>query len=109
MSTEGDNDPDERLRRELARLPRELVPPKGLEARVVAALRERGWLAAARPRPNPWRLGGAGAARAAAPLRGFLGGSAGPLRPAWRCFSAVSGWAGRGATVAIRRPCRAIC
>ena len=42
MSTEGDNDPEERLRRELARLPRELVPPKGLEARVVAASAERG-------------------------------------------------------------------
>ena len=50
MSTERDDDPDEGLRRELARLPRELVPPKGLEARVVAALGERGWVAAARPR-----------------------------------------------------------
>ena len=71
MSTEGDNDPEERLRRELARLPRELVPPKGLEARVVAALRESGRLAAARPRPNPWRLGGAVAAGLALLLAGF--------------------------------------
>src|SRR5258708_12197741 len=77
MSTEPDDGPDERLLRELARLPRELVPPKGLEARVVAALRERGWLAAARPRPNPWRLGGALAARPARPLPGFLAGRPG--------------------------------
>jgi hypothetical protein len=62
MSIEDDDDPDEGLRRELARLPRELAPPPGLEARVVAALRERGWLAAVRPRPIPWRLGGAVAA-----------------------------------------------
>jgi hypothetical protein len=71
MSTDGDNDPEERLRRELARLPRELPPPKGLEARVVAALRDRGWLAPARPRPNPWRLGGAVAAGLALLLAGF--------------------------------------
>jgi hypothetical protein len=71
MSTEGDNDLDERLRRELAHLPRELAPPKGLEARVVAVLRERGWLAAARPRPNRWRLGGAVAASLALLLAGF--------------------------------------
>jgi hypothetical protein len=71
MSTEDDNDPDERLRRKLAHLPRELVPPKGLEARVVAALRERGWLAQARPRPNPWRLGGTVAAGLALLLAGF--------------------------------------
>ena|ERR1700676_2695980 len=71
MSTEGDNGPDERLRRELARLPRELVPPKGLEARVVAALRERGWLAAARPRLDSWRLGGAVAASLVLLLAGF--------------------------------------
>lgn len=62
MSTERDDDLDEGLRRELARLPRELVPPEGLEARVVAALRERGWLAAARMRPISWRFGGAVAA-----------------------------------------------
>jgi hypothetical protein len=80
MSTEGDNDPDERLRRELARLPRELVPPKGLEARVVAALRERGWLVAARPRPNPWRLGGAVAAGLALLLAGFWLGRQGGHR-----------------------------
>jgi len=80
MSTEGDNDPDERLRRELARLPRELVPPKGLEARVVAALRERGWLAAARPRPNAWRLGGAVAAGLALLLAGFWLGRQGGHR-----------------------------
>jgi hypothetical protein len=77
MSTEDDDDPDERLRRELARLPRELVPPQGLEARVVAALRERGWLAAARPRPNAWRLGGAVAASLALLLAGFLLGRQG--------------------------------
>jgi hypothetical protein len=71
MSTEGDNGPDERLRRELARLPRELAPPQGLEARVVAALRERGWLAAAHPRPSFWRLGGAVAAGLALLLAGF--------------------------------------
>jgi hypothetical protein len=80
MSTEGDNDPDERLRRELARLPRELVPPKGLEARVVAALRERGWLAAARPRLDPWRLGGAVAASLALLLAGFWLGRQGGHR-----------------------------
>jgi len=80
MSTEDDNGPDERLQRELARLPRELVPPKGLEARVVAALRERGWLAAARPRPNPWRLGGAVAASLALLLAGFLLGRQGGHR-----------------------------
>ena len=80
MSTEADNDPDERLRRELARLPRELVPPQGLEARVVAALRERGWLAAAHPRPNPWRLGGAIAASLALLLAGFLLGRQGGHR-----------------------------
>jgi hypothetical protein len=80
MSTEGDNDPDERLRRELARLPRELVPPKGLEARVAAALRERGRLAAARPRPNPWRLGGAVAACLALLLAGFWLGRQGGHR-----------------------------
>ncbi|HEX7200091.1 MAG TPA: hypothetical protein VF213_11480 [Dongiaceae bacterium] len=80
MSTEGDNDLDERLRRELERLPRELVPPQGLEARVVAALRERGWLAAARPRPNPWRLGGAVAAGLALLLAGFWLGRQGGHR-----------------------------
>jgi hypothetical protein len=80
MSTEGDNDPDERLRLELARLPRELVPPKGLEARVVDALRERGWLAAAHPRPNPWRLGGAVAAGLALLLAGFWLGRQGGNR-----------------------------
>jgi hypothetical protein len=80
MSTEDDNDPDERLRRELARLPRELVPPKGLEARVVAALRERGSLAAARPRTNPWRLGGAVAAGLAMLLAGFWLGRQGGHR-----------------------------
>jgi hypothetical protein len=72
MSTEADNDLDERLRRELARLPRELAPPKGLEARVVAALREKGRLAEVHPRPNPWRLGGAVAASLALLLGGFL-------------------------------------
>ena len=77
MSTEDDNDPDERLQRELARLPRELVPPKGLEARVVAALRESGRLAPARPRPNLWRLGGAVAASLALLLAGFLVGRQG--------------------------------
>ncbi|HEY6321757.1 MAG TPA: hypothetical protein VJA16_09390 [Thermoanaerobaculia bacterium] len=82
MSTEGDNDLDERLRRELARLPRELVPPAGLEARVVAALRERGWLAAARPRPSPWRLGGAVAAGLALLLAGaWLGRQGGHRGP----------------------------
>jgi hypothetical protein len=80
MTTESDNGPDERLRRELARLPRELVPPKGLEARVVAALRERDLLAAARPRPNPWRLGGAIAASLALLLAGFLLGRQGASR-----------------------------
>lgn len=80
MSIEGDNDTDERLRRELARLPRELVPPKGLEARVVAALRESGWLAAARPRPNPWRLGGAVAAGLALLVAGFWLGRQGGHR-----------------------------
>jgi|SRR5579864_681714 hypothetical protein len=80
MSTDGDNDPDERLQRELARLPRELVPPEGLEARVVAALRERGSLAAARPRPNPWRLGGTLAAGLALLLAGFLLGRQGGHR-----------------------------
>jgi len=80
MSTEDDNGPDERLQRELARLPRELVPPKGLEARVAAALRERGWLAAARPRPNPWRLGGAVAASLALLLAGFWLGRLGGYR-----------------------------
>lgn len=80
MSTEGDNELDERLRRELARLPRELVPPQGLEARVVAALRERGWLAAARPRLNPWRLGGAVAASLALLLGGFWLGRLGGHR-----------------------------
>src|SRR5260370_7441982 len=80
MSTEGDNDLDEGLRRELARLPRELIPPKGLEARVVAALRESGWLAAARPRPNPWRLGGAVAAGLALLLAGFWLGRQGGHR-----------------------------
>ena len=71
MSTEDDNGPDERMRRELARLPRELIPPKGLEARVVAALRERDHLAAARSWPNPWRLGGAVAAGLALLFAGF--------------------------------------
>src|SRR5260370_5749504 len=80
MSTEGDSDIDERLRRELARLPRELIPPKGLEVRVVAALRESGWLAAARPRPNPWRLGGAVAAGLALLLAGFWLGRQGGHR-----------------------------
>lgn len=80
MSTERDDDPDERLRRELARLPRELAPPKGLEARVVAALGERGWLAAARPRPNPWRLGGAVAAGLALLIGGFWLGRQGGNR-----------------------------
>jgi hypothetical protein len=80
MSTEGDDDLDERLRRELARLPRELVPPKGLEARVATALRERGSLAAARPRPNPWRLGWAVAASLALLLAGFWLGRQGSHR-----------------------------
>jgi hypothetical protein len=80
MSTEGDNGPDERLRRELARLPRELAPPQGLEARVVAALRERGWLAAAHPRPSFWRLGGAVAAGLALLLAGFWLGRQGGHR-----------------------------
>lgn len=88
MSTEGDNGLDERLpdelRRELASLPRELVPPRGLEARVVAALRDSGWLAAARPRPrprtNPWRLGGALAAGLALLVGGFLLGRQGGHR-----------------------------
>jgi len=80
MSTEDDDDPDERLQRELARLPRELAPPRGLEARVVAALREGGWLAAARPRPNPWRLGGAVAAGLALLLAGFWLGRQGGHR-----------------------------
>src|SRR5258708_40059874 len=80
MSTERDDGPDERLLRELARLPRELVPPKGLEARVVAALRERGSLAAARPRPNPWRLGGAVAAGLALLFVGFWQGRQGASR-----------------------------
>jgi hypothetical protein len=80
MSTEADDDLDERLRRELARLPRELVPPPGLEARVVAALRERGRLAEAHPRPNPWRLGGAVAASLALLLGGFLLGRQGDHR-----------------------------
>lgn len=71
MSTEDDNGPDEGLGRELASLPRELVPPKGLEARVVAALRERDHLAAARSWPNPWRLGGTVAAGLAVLLAGF--------------------------------------
>jgi hypothetical protein len=80
MSTEGDNGPDERLRRELARLPRELAPPQGLEARVVAALRERGWLAAAHPRPSFRRLGGAVAAGLALVLAGFWLGRQGGYR-----------------------------
>ncbi len=80
MSTEDDKDPDERLQRELARLPRELAPPAGLEARVVAALRERGWLAAARPRPDFWRLGGAVAASLALLLGGFWLGRQGGHR-----------------------------
>jgi hypothetical protein len=80
MSTEADDDLDERLRRELARLPRELVPPKGLEARVVAALRERGRLAAVHPRPNFWRLGGAVAASLALLLGGFWLGRQGGHR-----------------------------
>lgn len=71
MSTEDDNDLDERLRRELARLPRELAPPRGLEARVVAALRQRDRLGAARSGPNPWRLGGAVAAGLALLFAGF--------------------------------------
>lgn len=71
MSTEDDGGPDERLRRELARLPRELAPPKGLEARVVAALRERDQLAAERSWPNAWRLVGAVAACLALLLGGF--------------------------------------
>jgi hypothetical protein len=83
MSTEGDNGPDERLRRELARLPRELAPPQGLEARVVAALRERGWLVLAgeaHPRPSFWRLGGAVAAGLALLLAGFWLGRQGGHR-----------------------------
>jgi hypothetical protein len=71
MSTEDDNGPDERLRMELARLPRELAPPKDLEARVVAELRERDLLAAGRSWPNLWRLGGALAACLALLLVGF--------------------------------------
>jgi hypothetical protein len=71
MSTEEDDAPDERLRQELARLPRELIPPQGLEARVVATFRQRGWLAAARPRPHAWRLGGAVAASLALLFAGF--------------------------------------
>ncbi len=77
MSIEGDDRPDERLRLELARLPRELIPPEGLETRVVAALHERGWLPAARPRPNLWRLGGAVAAGLALLVAGFLLGRQG--------------------------------
>jgi hypothetical protein len=80
MSTERDDEADEGLRRELARLPRELVPPQGLEARVVAALGERGLLAAARPRPNPWRLGGAVAACLALLIAGFWLGRQGASR-----------------------------
>ena len=80
MSTEDDDVPDERLRRELARLPRELAPPKGLEARVVAALRERGRLATARPRFDHWRLGGAIAASLVLLLGGFLLGRQGGHR-----------------------------
>jgi hypothetical protein len=80
MNTEADDDLDEGLRRELARLPREMVPPTGLEARVVAALRERGRLAAARPRPSPWRLGGAVAASLALLLAGFWLGRQGDHR-----------------------------
>jgi hypothetical protein len=80
MSTEIDNDPDERLQRELARLPRELAPPKGLEARVVAALRDKGSLAEAHPRPNPWRLGGSLAAGLALLLAGFWLGRQGGHR-----------------------------
>ena len=80
MSTEDDSGPDEGRRRELARLPRELVPPKGLEARVVAALRETDRLAAARWRPNPWRLGGVVAACLALLFAGFwLGRQGGQL------------------------------
>jgi hypothetical protein len=71
MNTEGENDLDEGLRGELARLPREMAPPEGLEARVAAALRETGWLASARPRRNRWRLGGAVAAGLALLLAGF--------------------------------------
>lgn len=80
MNTERDDEPDEGLRRELARLPRELVPPKDLEARVVAALGERGLLAAARPRPNAWRLGGALAACLALLIAGFWLGRQGASR-----------------------------
>jgi hypothetical protein len=80
MSIEDDDEPDEGLRRELARLPRELAPPKGLEARVVAALRERGSLAAVRPRPNPWRLGGAIAACLALLVAGIWLGRQGASR-----------------------------
>ncbi len=80
MSTEDDDDLDERLRRELAHLPRERVPPQGLEARVVAALRERGWLAEARPRPHLWRLGGAVAASLALLFVGFWLGRQGDHR-----------------------------
>jgi len=46
----------------------------------VAALRERGSLAAAHPRPNPWRLGGAVAAGLALLLAGFLLGRQGSHR-----------------------------
>lgn len=80
MSIEDDDDPDEGLRRELARLPRELAPPEGLEARVVAALGERGLLAVARPRPNPWRLGAAVAASLALLIGGFWLGRHGASR-----------------------------
>src|SRR5579864_1112445 len=80
MSTEADDDLDQRLQRELARLPRELEPPKALEARVVDALRGRGLLATAHPRPNPWRLGGAIAASLALVLGGFWLGRQGGHR-----------------------------
>lgn len=80
MSTEDDDVLDERLQRELARLPRELAPPKGLEARVVAALRERGRLAAARPRLDPWRYGGAIAASLVLLIGGFWLGRQGSHR-----------------------------
>jgi hypothetical protein len=88
MSTDVDKDSDEQVRRELARLPRELIPPQGLESRVVAALRDGGWLAAARPRSNAWRLGGSLAAGLALLLAGFWLGRQGdprghqPARPA---------------------------